>query len=359
MTANAQTVAQWWGIPPTHQVTYLDGADPDLLSIALDPLPDDAPAVVQFRPSASASVGDQVGLLLAELDATARMIYPHWLPGADRFDGSGVLGIPAVRQLALRLASTSRSFGPFLADLAERSAGGRGAATPFPAEVRAAGLARVIAEAYGRRSAALLIVLPAGLASEDEHAVARTAEWFAGRGRFTVWLAGPPLVAVDRIRIVSIRLPETLTRLALESEPGPPHPRSVVTFPPLTGVPRPDSPAELALERALAPHDWAAGREWNRIYRTADLARSYRLDLCWWAERVIVEVDGADHRARLKWADDRARDVHLQMYGFAVLRFPNEDVLADPQLVIRQIHHVLSGRRHGVRIPEMRQHDDR
>lgn len=358
MAADVTVVTRWWSVPPSGQVTHLANADPDVLDIALDPLPDGAPAVVQFRPPGGSSVGEMVGLLLDELDATARTLFPRWLPDAGRFDGSGALGIPAVRQLAYRLASQSRTFGPFLADLAERGAGGRGVTTGFPAEVRAAGLARVLADAYGRETTALLIVVPAGLSPEDERALAGTAEWFADRGRFTVWLAGPPLDAVDRIRSVPIHLPDVFSRLTADAGPDVPRTRPVVTFAPLAGVPRSDSPAELALERALVPHVWAGGREWNRSYHATDLAREYRLDLCWWPEQVIVEVDGPDHLQRLKWADDRARDVHLQMYGFQVLRFPNDDVLADAQLVIGKIHHVLSRRRTGAGISEMRHHAD-
>jgi very-short-patch-repair endonuclease len=359
MVANAQVVTDWRRCPPPYQVTYLAQVDPDLLGLALDPPPEGAPVIVEFRPPVAASAGDQVGSILDELDATARALFPRWLPGAERFDGSGVLGIPAVRRLAHDVASGSRRFGPFLADLAERSAGGRGAAAVFPDEVRAAGLADVIAAAYGRDRAALLIVLPPDLPPEGERAIVRTSEWFADRERFTVWLAGPPLRVVDRIRSVPVRLPVSLPKppFDLGSDPGGPSP--VMTYPAILGHPHPGSAAETALERALAPCDWAAGREWNRVYRRDDLARAYRLDLCWWAERVIVEVDGSDHRARLKWLDDRARDVDLQLSGFAVLRFPNEEVLADPQLVVRRIHHMLRRRRAGTRIPEMRHHDDR
>jgi very-short-patch-repair endonuclease len=232
----------------------------------------------------------------------------------------------------------------------------------FPAEVRAAGLARVIADAYGRRSAAVLIEVPAGLSPAGEVALVGAAEWLADRGRFTVWLAGAPLLAMDRIRKVAVTLPAPLVRLAAmaapRDEPSDHEPRPIVSFPPLAGSPRSDSAAEQALERALSPHMWAEGREWNRTYEATDLAREYRLDLCWSKERVVVEVDGPDHRQRFKWADDRARDVHLQMYGYQVLRFPNEEVLGDVPLVVRRIHHVLSRRRAGARIPEMRPHGD-
>ena len=362
MTPGARTATPRWSVLPPHRVSFLADAGMELLSIALDPLPDDAPAVVQFRPSSADSLGAQIEVLLTELDRAAKALFPRWLPGAERFDGSGTLGIPAVRALARRVASQSPDYGPFLADLAERSARKSKVTPPFPAEVRAAGLARVIAAAYARDSAAVLIEVPDGLTPEDEKAFVGAAEWLAHRGRFAVWLTGAPLRAVDRVAIVNLTLPRALARLRTTAddspEPGPPEIPPTLSIPPVSGLPRADSAAELALERALAPHAWARGREWNRTYEAGYLARAYRLDLFWPDECVVVEVDGSEHRGRLKWADDRDRDNRLHVHGHQVLRFPNEQVLGDIQLVIQQIQHVLTRRRSGARIPEMRHHAD-
>jgi hypothetical protein len=40
-----------------------------------------------------------------------------------------------------------------------------------------------------------------------------------------------------------------------------------------------DSAAEQALERALAPHEWACGRCWNEVLERHVLGKAYRLDL--------------------------------------------------------------------------------
>src|SRR5205807_8045050 len=40
MTRAAQVAARWCNVPPQGQVSYLVGTDPELLKIALDPLPD-------------------------------------------------------------------------------------------------------------------------------------------------------------------------------------------------------------------------------------------------------------------------------------------------------------------------------
>jgi Protein of unknown function (DUF559) len=380
MTRAAQMAARWWNVPPQGQVSYLVGADPELLKIALDPLPDSAPAVIQFRPGTGGPAGDQAALLLDEMDLAAIALFPRWLPGAERLDGSRSLGVPAVRELAARVAARSHNFGPFLADLAERALCGRAGRSRFPAEVRGRGLARVIADAYDRESVALLIEVPDGLPPADERALTAAAEWLAHHGHLTVWLAGAPLRVVERLPAVAIPLPAYLTQLVAEAEPTtdesgaggadpgerPPavdeghKPAStgpVFRYPPLSGVPRQDSPAELRLERALAPHEWAWGRRWNHTYEWHLLGKPYRLDLFWPAEGLVVEVDGPDHRERLKFADDRRRDVQLHLLGHVVFRFTNEEVLADVEIVVRKIEQLLSQRREtNTHYMEMRQH---
>jgi len=116
-------------------------------------------------------------------------------------------------------------------------------------------------------------------------------------------------------------------------------------YPPVSGAPSPASAAELALERALAPHEWARGRCWNYRYEWHPLAQPYRLDIFWPTECLVVEVDGDDHRERLKFADDRRRDVQLHQLGQVVARFTNEDVLRDVQGVLRKIESLLIRRR--------------
>ena len=204
----------------------------------------------------------------------------------------------------------------------------------------------------------MLIVVPEGLLPADQYALVTAAEWLAQYGHFTVWLAGAALHAVDRLRSVAITLPGYVTDLVAEvgqADTGDASPAgtgdaspagaAVLRYPPLSGAPRPDSAAEQALERALAPHEWAKGRRWNHTFEWNLLAKAYRLDLFWPADGVVVEVDGAEHRGRWKFADDRRRDAALQLLGHDVLRFPNEEVLSDVHAIVRTIEQLLSKRR--------------
>ncbi|MER7273437.1 DUF559 domain-containing protein [Dactylosporangium sp. NPDC000244] len=333
----------WWAEPPSGQVCFLADVDPSLLSVGLDPLPADAPAIVRFCPPPRLGVGQYIATFLDALDRAADSLFPAWLPGAERLDGPSALGIAAARAIAARVSAQSDHFGPFLMAAAERSLRGGGAGSPhFPAEVRARGLGLILADAYRRSSVAILLDVPAG---PGVNALVAAAEWLAEHGRFGVWLAGGTLGGVDRIRTIRITLPSELTRLppgeADGEEPRPP----LLTYPPLAGRPRADSPAEQALERALAPHDWARGRRWNEELSWHVLGKSYRLDLFWPDDGLVVEVDGDDHRGRWKYADDRLRDARLQLLGHDVLRFTNEQVLADPSAAALTIQRLLLLRR--------------
>ncbi|HEV2638095.1 MAG TPA: DUF559 domain-containing protein [Actinocrinis sp.] len=383
MTQGERSTAGWWANAPADRVVRLEGATAELLHLSLDPLPAGAPAVIGCRPAGLDRLAEQVQALLADLEQAAAGLLPLWLPGAGAIAGPQGAGVAAVRALARERAAGSAHFGPFLADLAERSLRRR-APSPeplprngFPAAVRAEGLSRVIADSYRRGTAALLIEIPEGLTVAQEHAVVASAEWLAHHGTWAVWLTGAPLRDVDRIDRHRIQLPSHLADLAgavevpvrpqspsqprnpalntaSDTSPNPSsnsasnsHPPAVaaVRCPAVTGLPRADSPAELKLESALSTRSWAAGRAWNITYQPEPLAPSCRLDLWWAAEHCVVEVDGPEHHNAVHYAADRSRDVRLQLAGNTVLRFTNDQVLDDVHMVVSQIERLIRSRR--------------
>ncbi len=99
------------------------------------------------------------------------------------------------------------------------------------------------------------------------------------------------------------------------------------------------------MARLLDHCEWAAGRVWNFNYEPHYLAPPIRVDLMWQTERLVVEIDGPEHRERTKYAADRRRDNGLLLDGFAVLRFTNEDVADDPQRVLATIETLLAKKR--------------
>jgi very-short-patch-repair endonuclease len=248
------------------------------------------------------------------------------------------LGLAAVRAAALRRARGTPHFAPFLAHLATVAlAGRRPSGRSFPLEVRCLGLARVVAEGFGRPRLALVIDVPAGLPADREQAVVAGAEWLAHHGRLAVWLTGASLRQVDRVAVVP--LDPAAVQPATAVQPA------AAVQPAVVGRPHPASAAEAALEAALAAESWAAGRRWNQYHQSHPLRAPVRLDLLWPAERCVVEVDGPEHCHPARFEADRQRDVQLQLDGFAVLRFTNARITHDVGSVVRQIGTFLRDRR--------------
>lgn len=339
-----------------------------------------APAIVTCRLPAVSTTDMTIEEILLRLDAAARGRYPAWLPGAEAVVAAAGTGAAAVRALARRVAADGPQFGPFLADLAERSLryGSAVAATPhadegrpatgghtrFPAEVRAVGLARVLAVGAGRPYVVLHVVAPPRLPPEAGRNLVAACEWLAYRGRFAVALSaagldaltGPPVSdgeARDR-PASTVEVPDAPVGPAEPTggaDPTPARPAATTVrraTPPTTrraGGPHPRSRAEQVLERALGERPWAAGREWNAVFRADSLAPEYRIDLMWRDERCAVEIDGPEHRDPHRYEADRRRDTELQLEGFAVLRFTNRQVLSDVTAVVADIEKLINSRR--------------
>ncbi|WP_347631110.1 DUF559 domain-containing protein [Sphaerisporangium sp. B11E5] len=326
--------------------------DANVMELLLDPLPETGPAVITHTAAEGESVSEWVESILRDLETLAIGLFPAWLPGGDRLSGPGGGGVAAARILALRLASGSRHFGPFLADLAARAVRHRGPLVygqrgpegrSFPAESRAAGLARVIASAFGRESAALVIYVPEKPTSRGETILVAGCEWLAHRSGMGVWLVGPEL---RRVETLHLKVPTAVRRLA-EEMTAPPH-TATVGVPPIAGKPHAGSAVEQAMEAALAECDWAHGRTWNQTYQSTDpLSAVIRTDLMWVAEKCVVELDGPEHETSAQMERDRIRDRHLERSGFTVLRFTNQQVMADLRVVLRHIEEFLRGRRLG------------
>jgi very-short-patch-repair endonuclease len=340
-------VVGFWAALPAGRVVRLTGASPDAIASVFEPVPDDAPAVVLYRAQGAVSSARAVARVLDRLEVAALDLYPSWLPGAETVVSPGGSGVAAVRALALQRASGSPHFGPFLADLAARSLSGRSRTGRFPAEIRAAGLARVFADSYHRSRVALLVQPPDGPDPAGGDALIVACEWLAHHGGFSVWLSGDWHRAGGRIPAVSVRLSTEVVDSAATDGPEAIPPTPVVRLPALAGAPHPASRAEGLLEAALAKLPWAAGRVWNRTFRADPLTNPIRVDLMWPEERCAVEIDGDEHRAAQHYEDDRRRDVLLQFAGFAVLRYTNAQIQADVSAVVSQLEQFIADRRLG------------
>jgi very-short-patch-repair endonuclease len=87
--------------------------------------------------------------------------------------------------------------------------------------------------------------------------------------------------------------------------------------------------AETALWRVLRSRQLVGAK-----FRRQQPLGPYIVDFVDFGHRVVVEADGGQHSEN---ARDEARDAWLTQQGFRVLRFWNNDILANPQGVLETI----------------------
>lgn len=330
--------SHWWAQAGQFSVVLLADVTVDEVVRALDPLPPDAPALVACPPVSVSTVAACVEEILDALEMAAVNRFPLWLPGAADLAGSRSAAA-AVKAAAASLAAGTDEFGPFLADLAIRAVDGR-AAKPsgISAQQRARGLTQVIARTVGRDQAVLVLEAPSGQAIHEEQVRAGTARWLAEQSGLKVWLAGGPLHHVDWIRSfrVDLGMPSRAP-VVIEAPPVAPIELSVQG--------KPKRGAETKLADALAGSNWVGAHLWNT---SLDLARVGPLmipDIQWPREKVIVEIDGSEHRGSAIYGADRRRDAAMLLSGYLVVRFTNEQVEIDLPYVLQTIRDLLAMRR--------------
>lgn len=68
---------------------------------------------------------------------------------------------------------------------------------------------------------------------------------------------------------------------------------------------------------------------------------NYIVDFACFEKRLVVEIDGGQHQARVEY--DNARTAWLQSAGFRVIRFWNNEVLSETDGVLQAILTALAG----------------
>lgn len=330
----------WYTQHSHNRVVQFLGVDAATFTSQLDPLPADAPAIVQLPIDEAQPQNRLVKSILDLLESAARQLFPVWLPGAEDFDGPNRLDVLAARSLANDLSESAGHFGPYVAALAESALRDHVITRTFIAETRAEGVRRLLASAYERDAVALILDVDPRVLEAAPNQFVGACEWLAHHGGFAVWVVGAPNPVSDRVRGVAVPLDKVRLHTRTDAEDTGP-----VRIPALAGRPHPGSAAEKKLERALALCVWATGREWNQPFQPSSLHERIVVDLRWPAEKCVVEVDGPEHRHAAKFARDHQRDVVLQLHGYSVLRFTNEQVLDDVIAVVSAIESFIEKRR--------------
>lgn len=335
----------YWSVLPSSGIVSLTDVGPTDMAMALDDLPDDAPAVLLVRIDEAVSSAQVIDALVVGLEKTTYDLYPAWLPGAEVSPGRGTIDRLAARALASELASGSEHYRPYVTDLATNAVAAQSGTDPrtladkYSTATRIAGTIRVLASSFDRDRVVIAWYSSNPLPIEQQQFVATACDWLASY--VGVWLLDSLAGELDRFATMSACAPQ-----AAQAEPHDEFPwvLRTVTFPPVSGRPHPSSNAEQRLESHLTQRAWASDRRWNHLVPTGDLEPYVRADLVWPEARLVVEIDGADHRTAVKYADDRRRDVALQLAGYLVVRFTNEQVLSDTTRVADIIEKLRSDR---------------
>lgn len=294
------------------------------------------PGLTLPLPSSPAAIIDDV---LARAVAVSFEVFPAWLPEPGRTPDTGaILDRFAARELAHRYDG-SPGIGPALGALATAALRPESLSgfADLPAADRRGAIEYALTRSYHAPGIALAIDVGRPLPPHLGDALSVAAQWLA-RGESSVWLFGPGAAPLNRFPVVDgptavdepRREPSEFT-VGLEPLPA---------FPPVAGKPHPASAAEQRLERGLLGQAWAAARHWNYAVDLGPLARPVRVDLLFPQPRLVVEVDGPDHRTSEKYQADRRRDADLMLAGFRVLRLTNArimDDLAESMSIIRTL----------------------
>jgi very-short-patch-repair endonuclease len=163
-------------------------------------------------------------------------------------------------------------------------------------------------------------------------ATVQALEWCTGQGASVVVTMPirPPFVSpYDRILYGAIEVVTTdePVKTRFIASVGKAHPASVV---------------EQRVEAALRA-DAELGHlfQCNQILSLNSLGMAPRVDLLWREGRVVVELDGPEHRSDPQFCNDRHRDYELLVAGYLVLRITNDQVETDLPRAIEKIRAVV------------------
>ena len=325
-----------------HEVRCLAGLDAVALADRLALAPRTRRAVLRLD---LGDQGDADCLIARAVDGLARAVsslWPYLWGGEDlsalRDDALTLAHLPLrLEALAARHPGLSRAWGAEILPRLLRGAAPR-LAGPSPA-VEWAQLALafapdglVIAVPWRGTAAAAFVAATEWLARNAAVSVLVFAERLPADPVFERPLFGAAAIAD------ALETPEPQTpRDAVPEETQP----LLIALPETDGRPHPQSAAELKIYTLIqADADLRPLFAFNRMVPDLPLLAA-RADLLWRTGRLVVEIDGPEHRGAAKYRADRRRDTTLMLAGWRVLRMTNEDIITDAALALETIRDVV------------------
>lgn len=92
----------------------------------------------------------------------------------------------------------------------------------------------------------------------------------------------------------------------------------------------------LLYDRLTSDVDLAPLFAYNQTVTTS-CGESYRVDVIWDEGKLVIEIDGGEHRGQVVFSEDRMRDYNLFISGYSVVRFTNSRVIEQRDEVVQMI----------------------
>lgn len=202
------------------------------------------------------------------------------------------------------------------------------------------------------RLVVMIAVVNAPVVSEALHSLAQGAEWLAGNAGCRVALVLPKALtghpALDHVTydacLFADAMPVPALSRAHDLEKDDSRARALaasdapaISVSPIVGRPAKRSDAEQSLSaRLIADAQLCRLFGYNQHVRTR-FGGNPNVDLLWESGKLVIEVDGDDHRGPQKYSADRRRDLELLLSGYTVVRFTSGNVIENPDWVIEKI----------------------
>jgi very-short-patch-repair endonuclease len=114
-------------------------------------------------------------------------------------------------------------------------------------------------------------------------------------------------------------------------------PPANVTVSPSIGKPHPRSEVEKALYDRICADAQLSPLFCYNIHVLTRYGSNPRVDLLCEQHKLVIEIDGDEHRGIFSWTNDRKRDVDLLLSGYRVMRFASSTLVEHTELVLSRI----------------------
>jgi very-short-patch-repair endonuclease len=202
------------------------------------------------------------------------------------------------------------------------------------------------------RLVVMIAVVNAPAVNESLHSLAQGAEWLAGNAGCRVALVLPRALSghaaldhvtydaclfADATPVPSQSGPNDLAKDDGRAQASAAAHEPAISVSPIVGRPAKRSDAEQALSARLnADAHLCRLFGYNQHIRTR-FGTNPNVDLLWESGKLVIEVDGDDHRGPQKYSADRRRDLELLLSGYMVVRFTSGNVIENQDWVIEKI----------------------